>query len=105
MTDVAGTPHVLTISGAIMTQLTFEFSATASVTPVIAPVASREETHRELNESVAGQAYRSLPLYDARQGELHHAGDLARAVLARYELVHRRRAARLRREALARSAG
>lgn len=38
----------------------------------------------------------SLPLHDPQQGELHRIGDLAQLVLARYELLHRRRAARRR---------
>ncbi len=45
---------------------------------------------------------KSLPLYDANHSELHHIGDLAQAVIDRYDIVRRRRAARLRREALAR---
>ena len=46
-----------------------------------------------------GTRYRSLPLYDAKNSELHHIGDLAQAVIDRYDIVRRRRAARLRREA------
>lgn len=38
----------------------------------------------------------SVPLHDPQQGELHRIGDLAQLVLARYELLHRRRAARRR---------
>jgi hypothetical protein len=43
-----------------------------------------------------------MPLYDPQRNEIHHIGDLAKLVLARYELVARRREI-LRRRRLAES--
>jgi hypothetical protein len=42
-------------------------------------------------------------LYDPAQGEIQHLGDLAQMVVARYDIVRRRRAARLAREAARRN--
>ena len=47
---------------------------------------------------------RSLSLYDANRAELKQIGDLAQAVLARYDIVRQRREQRLRREAMRRAA-
>ncbi|WP_164102453.1 hypothetical protein [Candidatus Laterigemmans baculatus] len=57
------------------------------------PATQSPATASHTTQSLGG----SLPLYEPAQGELHRIGDLAQVVLARYEIVHRRRAARLRR--------
>jgi len=99
-----------------MTQLTFEFTTTgypvsgtpyrpnrvASKTPVVQPsVRSANSAPAGRTPTVRTPAVRtgqSLSLYEDGRKDLHHIGDLAQAVLDRYEIVHRRRAARLARE-------
>lgn len=94
-----------------MTQmLLFDCPANSAV-PVVTPsrqtVSPAGQTH-DAEPSVTGSRSAalplsdSLPLYDPQQGELHRIGDLAQLVLARYELVHRRRAARRRQACAAR---
>lgn len=100
-----------------MTQLLlFDFPTTAarSVTSPV-PVTSRPAAPRfttaspthspSPSPSDSDRASSPLPLYDPAQGELHRIGDLAQLVLARYDIVHRRRAARLRRAQAAPSLG
>lgn len=50
------------------------------------------------------QPQRTLSLYDASRAELKQIGDLAQAVIARYDIVRQRREQRLRREAMRRAA-
>lgn len=101
-----------------MTQmLLFDFPTTAN-TPVTSPVPvtsrlaaprfsprpSKASPRREPTPETSRATppfSGSLPLYDPAQGELHRIGDLAQLVLARYEIVHRRRRARLRRAQVA----
>jgi hypothetical protein len=54
--------------------------------------------------TIERDASKSLSLYTPDNSELHHIADLAKAVIDRYDIVHRRRAARLARERAARQA-
>lgn len=88
-----------------MVQMLLDFSSVVEETPVVGLESLRQRGQSvipqkpDYNTRMPAQAYRSLPLYDAKNSELHHMGDLAQAVLDRYDIVRRRRAARLRREA------
>jgi hypothetical protein len=88
-----------------MVQMLLDFTSVVEETPVVGLEALRRRAEAVGPQKTANssrntaQVYRSLPLYDAKNSELHHMGDLAQAVLDRYDIVRRRRAARLRREA------
>ena len=105
-----------------MTQLTFDFSGSAATCTIVAPTptrsnrqqatpltasrqqdsdrrsAARQEAHSQ-RSSEPRCLHGSLPLHDPNRGEIHHLGDLAQLVVARYDIVRRRREARLAREA------
>lgn len=107
-----------------MTQLTFDFSATTGFSSSNSRLALlvRETKTREANPERHEKAAQpsavhtsakarkantirtgqSLSLYESGRKDLHHIGDLAQAVINRYEIVNRRRAARLAREKAAR---
>ena len=114
-----------------MTQLTFDFSTSThsciasfgftsnasgreqevsqAVSPRVAetqseyqPARQDRRTDASGNRSPIHHTERSLSLYDSGRKELHHIGDLVHAVIDRYEIVHRRRAARIAREKAAR---
>lgn len=86
-----------------MTQLLLfdAYSVPSPVASGLSSVASglQGQQSSDVARPVAAQSSRadagngSIPLYDPRQGELHRMGDLARLVLARYDLVAQRRAA------------
>lgn len=85
-----------------MTQLMLDFAPVSVAMNVsLSPSRSRSR-HEEPTAGPKALVSQSLPLYDSNRTELHHIGDLAQAVLDRYDIVRRRRAARLRREAIAR---
>lgn len=96
-----------------MTQLML-FDAPASISPATPVAASGKaqtsaagmaaaENKRGLNRSSSPQPDKKERLSSERsdeKGGMHHMGDLARLVLMRYEMVHRRRAAAAQRQAL-----
>lgn len=89
-----------------MTQLMLDFAAPASTgnssTVVVSP--SRPSPQIRNRRPVAPAPFNGgVPLYDPAQGEIQHLGDLAQLVVARYDIVRRRRAARLAREAARRN--
>lgn len=77
-----------------MTQLTFDFTATTG----FSTSASTYTPNRVASKKPVVRTGQSLSIYNDGRKDLHHIGDLAQAVLERYEIVHRRRAARLARE-------
>lgn len=86
-----------------MTQLMLDFGFSTSVC-VPAAVVNRvtsfvAEPAAELSQPTT-TSNRSLSLYDSQRRELKQIGDLAQLVVARYDIVRRRREARLQREAL-----
>lgn len=100
-----------------MTQLTFDFSTSTNYSTsaaVHSPVQVASKTRKIVeprprrNASVSPRVVpvnaqpirtgQSLSLYESGRKDLHHIGDLAQAVIDRYEIVHRRRAARIARE-------
>ncbi len=99
-----------------MTQLLLDFAAPASSgnTSAVVVSPSRPTSKRNNEQTRSPQTRRSgpvaaaqfnggVPLYDPAQGEIQHLGDLAQLVVARYDIVRRRRAARLAREAARRN--
>lgn len=73
--------------------------SSSSSSPASEPKTKGEERSDRLTASSL-----SLSLYDGRRSELKHIGDLAQAVLARYDIVRQRRELRLRREAMRQAA-
>lgn len=103
-----------------MTQLTFDFSAGSGFSvgggnvallvrensrdaPVdVDPPVKVERLATSSRKTRQIRTGQSVSLYDSGRKDLHHIGDLAKSVIDRYEIVHRRRAARLAREKAAR---
>jgi hypothetical protein len=69
----------LTLFDAQTPALPFDFPVLAP-TEILAPKQNREE-----------QTNKGIPLFDPAVGEIHQLGDLARLVLARYDLVAQRK--------------
>lgn len=103
-----------------MTQMTFDFSTTgfttgtSSLTLLVresknqpSPAEARyvpqpKRPTTSVSKPTGIRTGQSLSLYDSGRKDIQHIGDLAQAVINRYEIVHRRRAARLAREKAAR---
>lgn len=88
-----------------MTQMLLFDAPQTAVVPSAAPeVGSAREPATPSAQATCGglSANRIAQLEDRTSGELKRMGDLAKLVLLRYELVHQRRARRMRRQAIAR---